>query len=374
MKKLGTRALGLVLCLGLLLCLGLPARAAGDSYLITVAENEVLEDTGDDSMAVYIDGIIYTPYTTLQKLNGVWASYNPEEQKVTVYQLGYVMYFELDTGLTYDYSERYIRVSAKLRGEVPYLPVQVICSWMGLYYSFTSAADAGLSYPILRLAAKTPATTDSALFTAKAETLRTVARARDKLSGIDTGEPDTPAVPDPRDVYLLFTGAPGEELPQLLDTLENSRVSAAFFLPAEGLAGQGEALREIWARGFSPGLLLTGEDPLAEATAAADACARILRQRVRLVMSGRELSPEEKTALSEGGFVLWVGSIDVYAEGMSASRLISQLRRALWRAADGERVLLRPDDRTLEVLPVLCSYLVAQNFTARPVWEWTKAP
>ena len=84
MKKLGTRALGLVLCLGLLLCLGLPARAAGDSYLITVAENEVLEDTGDDSMAVYIDGIIYTPYTTLQKLNGVWASYNPEEQKVTV--------------------------------------------------------------------------------------------------------------------------------------------------------------------------------------------------------------------------------------------------------------------------------------------------
>ena len=100
MKKPWVRLLGLALCLGLLLGLGLPARAAGDSYLITVAENEVLEDTGDDSMAVYIDGIIYTPYTTLQKLNGVWASYNPEEQKVTVYQLGYVMYFELDTGLT----------------------------------------------------------------------------------------------------------------------------------------------------------------------------------------------------------------------------------------------------------------------------------
>ena len=91
-------------------------------------------------------------------------------------------------------------------------------------------------------------------------------------------------------------------------------------------------------------------------------------------MSARELSAEEKTALSEGGFVLWEGSIDVYAEGMSASRLIYQLRRALWRAAGGERVLLRPDDRTLEVLPVLCSYLVAQNFTARPVWEWTAAP
>ena len=39
MKKLGTRALGLMLCLGLLLCLGLPVRAAGYSYLITVAEN-----------------------------------------------------------------------------------------------------------------------------------------------------------------------------------------------------------------------------------------------------------------------------------------------------------------------------------------------
>ena len=176
----------LLLALILLLPLaGVPCRAA-ESYIITVAEDTVLEDTADPGMAMYLDGIIYVPYTTLQKLKGAYASYNEKKSLVTVYRVGYMMYFELDTGLTYNQENRYVQVSAKLRSGVPYLPVQVICSWMGLYFSYTAASSSGVGYPIMRLAKDTPRTSDEELYQQQAETLQSVARSRDLLSGIVT--------------------------------------------------------------------------------------------------------------------------------------------------------------------------------------------
>ena len=231
----------LLLALFLLLPLaGVPCRAA-ESYIITVAEDTVLEDTADPGMAMYLDGIIYVPYTTLQKLKGAYASYNEKKSLVTVYRVGYMMYFELDTGLTYNQENRYVQVSAKLRSGVPYLPVQVICS-----------------YPIMRLAKDTPRTSDEELYQQQAETLQSVARSRDLLSGIVTPETPGPVTPEPaaRDISLIFAGAPEGELSFLLDTLEGAQTPAAFFLPAGQLTALAEPLRGLYARGFSPGLLL----------------------------------------------------------------------------------------------------------------------
>mgnify|MGYP000349732967 CR=1 FL=1 len=212
---------------------GVPCRAA-ESYIITVAEDTVLEDTADPGMAMYLDGIIYVPYTTLQKLKGAYASYNEKKSLVTVYRVGYMMYFELDTGLTYNQENRYVQVSAKLRSGVPYLPVQVICSWMGLYFSYTAASASGVGYPIMRLAKDTPRTSDEELYQQQAETLQSVARSRDLLSGIVTPETPGPVTPEPaaRDISLIFVGAPEGELSFLLDTLEGAQTPAAFFLPA----------------------------------------------------------------------------------------------------------------------------------------------
>ena len=148
------RILAVLLCLSLLLPLfsaSNPSYAA-DSYLITIAEDQVLDSVGDNEMAVYIDGIIYAPYTTLQKMNSVYANYNEAEQLVTVYRVGAIMYFELDTGLTYDLQQRSIRVSAKMRDGVPYLPVSIVTAWMGMYFSYISAESSGVGYPVIRLA------------------------------------------------------------------------------------------------------------------------------------------------------------------------------------------------------------------------------
>ena len=375
-----------LLCLSLLLPLfsaSNPSYAA-DSYLITIAEDQVLDSVGDSEMAVYIDGIIYTPYTTLQKMNSVYANYNEAEQLVTVYRVGAIMYFELDTGLTYDYlQQRSIRVSAKMRDGVPYLPVSIVTSWMGMYFSYISAESSGVGYPVIRLASDKPALADSVILSRNTARLRSVARARNKASGIEI--PTDPVVIPPRTTALLFTGLPEvlpvdengnlptQPLTSLLSVLEGNHMPAAFFLRQEELLPGAETLRELVSRGFSVGILLSNaEDPVAEAQACSQLYAQVLHQRIRLVCAaGLELTEEQKTALTDAGFVLWTPTLDPDTGELSSGKLLSAAQKALRNAPEQSSLRLYPTDLTAEILPVICSYLLAQNFTASPINEWT---
>ena len=379
------RILAVLLCLSLLLPLfsaSNPSYAA-DSYLITIAEDQVLDSVGDNEMAVYIDGIIYAPYTTLQKMNSVYANYNEAEQLVTVYRVGAIMYFELDTGLTYDLQQRSIRVSAKMRDGVPYLPVSIVTAWMGMYFSYISAESSGVGYPVIRLASDKPALADNVILSRNASRLRSVARARNKASGIEV--PADPVVVPPRTTALLFTGLPEvlpadengnlptQPLSSLLSVLEGNTMPAAFFLKQEELLPGAETLRELVSRGFSVGILLSSaEDPVAEAQACSQLYAQLLHQRVRLVCSaGLDLTEEQKTALAEAGFVLWSPTLDPDTGDLSSGKLLSAAQKALRNAPEQSSLRLYPTDLTAEILPVICSYLLAQNFTASPINEWT---
>ena len=379
------RILAVLLCLSLLFPLfsaSNPSYAA-DSYLITIAEDQVLDSVGDNEMAVYIDGIIYAPYTTLQKMNSVYANYNEAEQLVTVYRVGAIMYFELDTGLTYDLQQRSIRVSAKMRDGVPYLPVSIVTAWMGMYFSYISAESSGVGYPVIRLASDKPALADNVILSRNASRLRSVARARNKASGIEV--PADPVVVPPRTTALLFTGLPEvlpadengnlptQPLSSLLSVLEGNTMPAAFFLKQEELLPGAETLRELVSRGFSVGILLSSaEDPVAEAQACSQLYAQLLHQRIRLVCSaGLELTEEQKTALADAGFVLWSPSLDPDTGDLSSGKLLSAAQKALRNAPEQSSLRLYPTDLTAEILPVICSYLLAQNFTASPINEWT---
>ena len=379
------RILAVLLCLSLLLPLfsaSNPSYAA-DSYLITIAEDQVLDSVGDNEMAVYIDGIIYAPYTTLQKMNSVYANYNEAEQLVTVYRVGAIMYFELDTGLTYDLQQRSIRVSAKMRDGVPYLPVSIVTAWMGMYFSYISAESSGVGYPVILLASDKPALADNVILSRNASRLRSVARARNKASGIEV--PADPVVVPPRTTALLFTGLPEvlpadengnlptQPLSSLLSVLEGNTMPAAFFLKQEELLPGAETLRELVSRGFSVGILLSSaEDPVAEAQACSQLYAQLLHQRVRLVCSaGLDLTEEQKTALAEAGFVLWAPTLDPDTGDLSSGKLLSAAQKALRSAPEQSALRLYPTDLTAEILPVICSYLLAQNFTASPINEWT---
>lgn len=347
--------------------------AAADSYVITVAEDTVLTDTADNGMAVYIDGIIYTPYTTLQKLNSVWATYSTEDELVTVYHSGSLLYFELDSGKTYNSDNQYVQVSARIRGGVPYLPVQIICSWLNLYISYTSASDSGVGYPIVRLAGKKPALSNNTVFSRNADALADVAHSRDVRSGIatDPGNPTPIPTPEPehRDISLLFTGLP-EDPSSLLETLGSYRVSAAFFLSPQQLLSSAEAVRQLYAEDYPCGILLSGDDLLAEAAEGSRLYAKILRTRIRTVCCERDLSEEEISALREAGFTAVVPDFHADAAALNTKKPISALQKLLRGAGKQSVLRFTPDRAVLDVLPVFCSYLVAQNFTVTPVRRW----
>lgn len=374
------RFLALLLCLAVLMPLFSASNIsyAADSYLITIAEDTVLQDVTDNGMAVYIDGIIYIPYTTIRSMKSVYVNYNQDEQMVTVFSVGANLQFELDTGLTYDsIQQRSIRVSAKMRDGVPYLPVSIVAAWMGIYFSFTSAADSGVGYPVIRLASSTPVISDKTILSRNAAKLRSVARARDKASGIASPEP--PEELPPRRVSLLFTGLPagetdGPRLHTMLDALESYGVKGAFFLREEELLPGAENLRELYCRGHAPGIWLTdGEMPLAQAQRCAELYAQLLHVRVRTVCAyGLELTQEQTDQLAGAGFRVWQPTYDPYAEDITAGKLNTAARKALRSAPEQSSLRLRCDTVTLEALPMLYSYLVAQNFTVAPVREWTE--
>lgn len=380
------RLLALVLCLSLLLPLfsaSMPSHAA-DSYLITIAEDVVLNEVGDNEMAVYIDGIIYTPYTTLQKMNSVYANYNEADQVVTVYRVGAIIYFDLKTGLTYDHlQQRSIRVSAKMRDGIPYLPISIVTAWMGMYFSFISAENSGVGYPVIRIASDKPVLSDSVILLRNANALKSVAKARDKASGIQ--EPAPPPVLPERTVSLLFTGlpevlpadengvVPTQPLASLLNTLSGNNMPAAFFFSYDQLLPQAESLREMICRGFPVGILLSNaEDPLADARACSELYAQLLHQRIRLVCTdGLELSEEQRAALQQAGFVLWTPALTPDTGELTANKLLSATQKALRNAPELSSLQLHPTENTAQILPVICSYLLAQNFTAAPIFDWT---
>ena len=113
--------------------------------------------------------------------------------------------------------------------------------------------------------------------------------------------------------------------------------------------------------------------PLEQAQRCAQLYAQLLHIRVRTVCAyGLELTEEQIAALAQAGFVVWQPAYDPYAEDITAGKLNTAARKALRSAPEQSSLRLQCDAVTLEALPMLYSYLVAQNFTVAPVNEWTE--
>lgn len=352
---------------------------AADNYLITIAENTVLQNVNDNGMAVYIDGIIYIPYTTIDSLTGLSVIYNEDNQFVTVYRLKSIVVFELDTGRTYDsINNRAAQVPAKMRNGVPYLPAAILASWTNMYFSFIDTTESGLSYPIVRLCSSTPTTSDSTVLRQNASKLKSVSNARDKKSGIGHHEP-TVSIPE-RDLAIMFIGAPviSENstfaLYTLFDLLEEYKLSASFFFAEDELVPNAENLREIYARGFYPGIMLTdGENLLEQAQRCSELYAQLLHARIRNVCApDLELTNEQKAELTNAGFLFWEAEHAPDASDISANKLMNKIREALQKTNTSTSILLYPNEKILSILPMFYSYLNAQNFSVIAMNEITK--
>ncbi len=375
------KIIALLLFLALLLPFIPMQSHAADSYLITITGDKVLTATDDNAMAVYMDGIIYIPYTVLQNTGTVSVIYNEQNQVVTVWRSGKMMHFELDTGNTYDLlNQRTWNIPAKMRGGVPYLPVAILTSWLDMYFSFLSAERTGVGYPAIRLWSDTPTLSDVFLLRRIGSDLKKVAEARDRKSGLfhEDDPPPVEVIPE-RDVTLLFTGvtpAEGAEnvLPALIEDLAEYKMAAGIFFTEAELLPNAALLRELYCEGFQIGILLTdAQQPLTQANRCTELLAQLLHVRIRLVCArGIELADVQTQALAEAGFLLWQADHDPDTGELTSGKLMSKLRTALKGAPTQSALHLNLSQVTLDVLPMLYSYLADQNFTIVEMNEWVK--
>ena len=316
----------LVVLLTLALCVGLflpiPVSAA-DLYFTAI--NERIEYLTSDTMPFWSGGILYVPYTVFDKnLNstqtdlGITVSYNSRTKStVTLYNLRQQMLtFDLVSGNCRDeLSGEVFPYRAIMRNGKPYLPLEMVCSFFGLSWSYNSLPSIPQGY-LVRIMSSDVVLDDSTFINSAGYLLDR--RLQAYTQTLIPGETTTPNTAVPGDeisqeeevtptnipTYLAVRCESEESLLSILNTLESSGRYAVFFLTPQLLEAQGDLVRRMLGTGHSVGILALGED--------ADQTKQIL-QEGRLILEQQALTrttlayvPQDQiTAIERDGWVCW---------------------------------------------------------------------
>ena len=189
MRRRG-RILPLLLTAALFLGLTVPTSAAS---LYFTAINDSIPPLTSDTMPFWSGGTIYVPYTVFDaKQNGVnvslglYANYNQNAGTVTLFNLRQVLVFDFNsrncrddmTGTVYAYR-------AIMRSGRPYLPLNMVCSFFGMEYSYNQLPSISQGYLVRIKSAD--AVLDDALFIERARDLLQN-RLREYTQSLSTAE------------------------------------------------------------------------------------------------------------------------------------------------------------------------------------------
>lgn len=322
LRRAAVTLLTLVLCLGLFL--PLPASAA-DLYFTAI--NERIEFLTSDTMPFWSGGTLYVPYTLFDKnLNstqtdlGITVSYNSRTKtSVTLYNLRQQMLtFDLVSGTCRDeLSGEVFPYRAIMRNGKPYLPLEMVCSFFGLSWSYNTLPDFPQSYLVRIMTDEV--VLDDATFISSAGYLldrRLQAYTQSLSPGETTTTPGTSAVPGeeigkeeevtPTNIptYLAIRCESQESILSILNTLDTAGRYGAFFLTPELLESQGDLVRRMLGTGHSVGILALGET--------AEESAKLLEQGQRtleqLTLTRTTLAyvPQDQIeAAEQAGWVCW---------------------------------------------------------------------
>lgn len=322
LRRLGATLLTAALCLGLFL--PLPVSAA-DLYFTAI--NERIEYLTSDTMPFWSGGILYVPYTLFDKtLNstqtdlGISVSYNSRTKtSVTLYNLRQQMLtFDLVSGNCRDeLTGQVFSYRAVMRNGKPYLPLEMVCSFFGLRWSYNTLPDFPQSY-LVRIMTDDAVLDDESFIGAAGYLLerRLQAYTQSLSPGETTTMPGTSAVPGEEigkeeevtatniPTYLAVRCESDESILSILNTLDTAGRYAVFFLTPELLESQGDLVRRMLGTGHSVGILALGETE--------KETRRLLQQgqtsleQLALTRTTLAYVPQEqRDALEQEGWVCW---------------------------------------------------------------------
>lgn len=299
------RAAGLLLALALAVGLTPPLRAA---ELAFVAVNDTIPTTlSGGGMPFHLGGSLYLPYTAFnQQSLGVFVSYRGDEGIISMIGAPEQLTFDLRQSTVTDKRGNVEAVTLMVSGGQVFLPASVFSGAFGVSISELTSRS---GYSVIRMTNGNQVYDDS-LFLEKAENL--ISYRVDQYLTPDTPPPQpvvkpaapVPAAPvqtgqeeetggekeeeeeeepDPATVYLAVSGLTGAE--EALDALSEEGETAAFFVTAGEIEGNGALLRRIAAAGHVVGLRIpAGTEPKTALRRANEALDRAVHEKTLLVL------------------------------------------------------------------------------------------
>ena len=132
------RLLCLLLALLLLCTLAPGTGSAEPTVYFTSVNDQLLPDLSDDTMPFWSGGRLYVPYTAVSGTDlGVFYARSRDAKTAVVYRQGSALTFDLSAGTATDQSGRQYGSPAIVRGDVVFLPVELLTQFFSLDYSYT---------------------------------------------------------------------------------------------------------------------------------------------------------------------------------------------------------------------------------------------
>ena len=322
-RRILSRGLAVLLCA--LLFLPLPARAA-DLYFTAI--NESICFLTSSTMPFWSSGMLYVPYTVFDAGKngigvgvGISSSYTgPASTRLTLYTSTRALELDLPEGTCRDdISGEVFAYRAIIRNGLPFLPLEMVCRFFGLNYSYNSLPDIPQGY-LIRIKNSEVVLTDSEFIESAGNLLnKRLQEYTQSLNSAATTSPNTgtsgnqgsavtddpsPSNPGSVSTYLAVTCQSADGINSILNTLDLSGVYAVFFCTPELLEQEGDLVRRILGTGHSVGLLAQGADVSQTRRLLEDGAQALAR--TALTRTTLAYVPAEQRATLEGeGWVCW---------------------------------------------------------------------
>ena len=323
---------------------------AETTVYFTAVNDQLLPDLCDETMPFWAGGRLYVPSTVITGTDlGLFYSRSRDKQTVVVYRQGSALTFDLSSGAVNDQSGRQYGGSAIVRGDVVFLPIELLTQFFALDYSYTR-----ISYGYLvRIKSDTVVLSDAKFIDAAAAPMaqRYNEYIKSHSGGLTPGDTPRPSGDSDTDrVYLTLPVTDAALSLELLSSLEDAGAKATFLFTEKQLADSGDLLRRLRVGGSAVALRIDASGgsgrTISAIVRAYDALWAACYRKTRLVVLEAAADATVRAARN-AGYCPIIFDLD-YSAGLPASA--TRTANAVLRAArsGGCTVLLGSDSAVQE--------------------------
>lgn len=286
-----------------------PISAASITFF---AVDESLLDLGYG--ATYYGGELYVSPGVFSNVSGVYTSYSSSQRLITMYDSTSTLVFDLDDGKSYTVGGSEHDASAILSGGSPYVPLNFVCSYFGLTYSYLTTDIA----PMIRLKTGNEVLRDSTYISAVSSTMSL------RYSSFVSEHPEM--FSSPVSMSLLLMGPLGENTEALLDYFAITGIHAVFFTDGASIEAHPAIVQRIYCQGHTLGVLCDGID---SAEYFNSCLCDLLSTKSRLAIGPASLSGE--------GYAVIEPNVD--ARGIGDSTTVSRVVNNISKFSGGNAII-----------------------------------